>query len=331
MQSFYDGIILTMSLFRSAWARIILCFGLLLSYSLSANSYDWNSQERSVWIFQSGDIAASNTTYEALAESLAIAPIKLIRLTTNDTLPTAAPTFIIAIGATAADKVFRLQPRCPVLTLLVTESGFKELAVRYNNSVENAFAKNYSALVLEQPLLRYFSLGKLLVPNSKKVGVLIGPNTEYRIIEAETVAEALGLELVIARINNDGSPLPALEKVMANVDFFVAVPDTDAINQITARWVLELSYRNSTPVIGYSARYAESGALAGIFTTPQSLGRQAGQWLLESLVNPAARGQIAGPQDLQLSLNPFVAQANKLTIKSVEQYRQLLAPSGVTP
>jgi putative ABC transport system substrate-binding protein len=303
---------------------------LTLSYCLLTTALAW-SAERNVWVFQSELSNNYNIAYEKLAESVAVAPINLIRLTPNDILPATNPDFIIAIGTTAAEKVFSLKPGCPVFTLLITESGFKELAMRYANSVDGAFEKNYSALVLEQPLLRYFSLGKLLVPNSKKVGLLIGPNTSYRLIEAETVADVLGLELVVARLYNDNNPVRALENVMTQVDFFVAAPDTSAVNQASARWILELSYRNKTPVIGYSARYAETGAIAGIFTTPDSLGRQAGQWLLQSLVNPPARGQLFGPQDLTISLNPFVAQANKLTLKSAEHYRQLLVPGGVTP
>jgi putative ABC transport system substrate-binding protein len=321
---------LTVPLCPSMWVTNAIRFGLTLCYCLLATTLAW-SVERNAWVFQSEQSNNYNIAYEKLAELVAVAPINLIRLTPNNSLPTEDPNFIIAIGTAATEKVFTLKPKCPVLTLLITESGFKELAIRHAKSVDGAFEKNYSALVLEQPLLRYFSLGKLLVPNSKKVGVLIGPNTEYRLIEAGAVADVLGLELVVARLSNDDNPVRALEKVITDVDFFIATPDTSAINQASARWILELSYRNKTPVIGYSARYAESGALAGIFTTPQSLGRQAGQWLLQSLVNPPTHGQLFGPQDLDISLNAFVAQANKLTLKSAEQYRQLLVPGGVSP
>ena len=316
---------------RPGGALSIIRYWLAFSFCLLATMHAW-CKDNHVWVIQNSESASNTTAFEKLAETVAIAPIKLHNINLQQTqLPTNKPTFVIAIGTAATEKVLGMNFDCPVLSVLVTESGFKELAARYKKSVDNAFTANYSALVLEQPLLRYLSLGKNLIPGAKKIGLLIGPNTAYRKIEAETVANALDLELVFATINDDSNPVRALEPVIAGVDFFVVVPDTNIVNQSTARWVLELSYRHSTPVIGYSARYAEAGALAGIFTTPESLGRQAGQWLLQALVNPPQRGQIFGPQDLQIVLNPSVARANNLTLKHAEVYRQLLVPGGMSP
>jgi putative ABC transport system substrate-binding protein len=312
-------------------AKRIIRYGLILLYCLLGAAHAW-SKGTHIWVLQSDDSATYNTAFDAFKETVEIAPIKLHRINiTEEKLPQEKPAYIIAIGTAATEKAFSIKPDCPVLSLLVTESGFKELAKRYKKSTDHAFEQNYSALVLEQPLLRYFSLGKSLIPKAKKVGLLIGPNTKYRKLEAETVANALDLELLVASIDNDSNPVRVLEPVIADADFFIVVPDTNTINQITARWILELSYRHSTPVIGYSARYAEAGALAGIFTTPQSLGRQAGQWLLQSLVNRSSRGQLLGPQDLQIVLNPSVARANNLTLKHAEAYRQLLVPGGISP
>ena len=316
---------------RPGRAFRIIRYWLALVFSLLAAMHAW-CKDSHVWVFQNNESASNKTAFEKLAETVAIAPLKLHNINLQETrLPAEKPAFVIAIGTAATEKVLGMNIDCPVLSLLVTESGFKELATRYKKSVDNAFASNYSALVLEQPLLRYISLGKSLIPEAKKIGLLIGPNTAYRKIEAETVAGALDLELVFAIISNDSNPVRALEPVISEVDFFIVVPDTNIINQSTARWVLELSYRHSTPVIGYSARYAEAGALAGIFTTPESLGRQAGQWLLQALVQPPRRGQIFGPQDLQIVLNPAVARANNLSLKHAEVYRQLLVPGGMSP
>lgn len=303
---------------------LVLVVSLLLASPACARS-------NAVWVIVSDDSPAYNTAYEQLQQTVAIAPLQLQRFDSGQTLPSGKPAYVIAIGTAAAEKVFTLALDCPVLTLLVTEPGFKELAKRHKQSLDQAFDSNYSALILEQPLLRFFSLGKTLIPSAKKIGLLIGPNTGYRKIEAETVASALDLELVFATISDSSNPVRILEPVIADVDFFVVVPDTQAINQSTARWILELSYRHSTPVIGYSARYAEAGALAGIFTTPQALGRQAGQWLLQALLKPPQRGQIYGPQDLQIVLNPSVARANNLQLQHAETYRQLLVPGGIAP
>lgn len=316
---------------RPGWAFKIFRYWLAICLSLLVAMHA-SSKEKHVWIMQNNDSSSNTTAFQKLKETVAIAPVILHNIDIDETqLPDNKPAFVVAIGTAATEKALKMTFGCPVLSLLVTESGFKELTARYKKTVDNAYASNYSALVLEQPLLRYFSLGKNLMPGAKKIGLLIGPNTAYRKIEAETVANALDLELVFATISDESNPVRTLEPVIANVDFFVVVPDTNVVNQSTARWILELSYRHSTPVIGYSARYADAGALAGIFTTPESLGRQAGQWLLQALVNPPTRGQLIGPQDLFIVLNSSVARANNLTLKEAEEYRQLLVPGGMSP
>lgn len=305
--------------------RNLLAFTLCWLLSIPALCEDL----KSVWIYVSEETAQYKSAYDALYQTVAVAPIKIHKILTNSPAPPKEkPDFIISIGTAAAEKVFSLNTATPKLSILVTESGFNELAKRHHKTIENAFKYNYSALVLEQPFLRCFLLGKNLLPSAKKVGILIGPNTHYRQLEAESVANALNLELYVAQVDHNSNPVRTLEPVIANTDFFVVVPDTNAINQTTARWILELSYRHSTPVIGYSARYAESGALAGIFTTPQSLGHQAGQWLLHALISKPTLGQIIGPQDLQIVLNPSVARSNNLKIKDADFYRRLIAPSG---
>ena len=290
------------------------------------------SKENHVWIMHSADLQTNIDALAKFRETVAIAPVNLHPVDIkNFQQPKEQPAFVITIGTEAAEKALDMNFSCPVLSFLVTESGFKELATRNKLSTNNALEKNYSALVMEQALLRYISLGKNLIPNAKKIGMLIGPNTEYRKQEAKAVANAMDLELAFATIDEKSNPVRILEPVIANVDFFIVVPDTNIINQTTSRWILELSYRHSTPVIGYSARYADAGALAGIFTTPQALGLQAGQWLLQALVIPPSRGQIFGPQDLQIVLNPSVARANNITLKNAESYRQLLVPGGTLP
>lgn len=68
-----------------------------------------------------------------------------------------------------------------------------------------------------------------------------------------------------------------LNRALQESDAFIAVADNVVSNRKTVQNLLLTTYRQKVPVIGYSRAYVRAGALAAVYSTPEQIGRQAGE------------------------------------------------------
>jgi len=66
----------------------------------------------------------------------------------------------------------------------------------------------------------------------------------------------------------------ALQRVLQSSDALLALPDPVAFNASTAYGMMLTTYRAQVPVIGFSEGLVKAGALLGLYSTANQVGRQ---------------------------------------------------------
>ena len=113
-----------------------------------------------------------------------------------------------------------------------------------------------------------------------------------------------------------------LTPVIGHSDAFLAVPDRAIFNRSTAKWILLMSFRQQIPLSAYSKRYVDAGAIAAVYSTPETVGWEAADWVnrfsFEHLPEPAY------PQRFDVSVNPATARSLRLQLPSLSAIREAI-------
>lgn len=249
---------------------------------------------------------------------------------TSNNPPASVTGRVITIGTQAAAFAYPYYANGPTTSALLTQSGFEQLIassdVNSGKNTDKNLLQTITPLLLDQPLTRFFAIGSLLVTDAKHVGILVGPANEQRLPDIRRQAREAGLRLNVVLLKPDDNPIQLIEPVIKNSDFFVVLPDRKLINQLAAKWVLPLSYRYRVPVIAYSQKYVEAGALAAVFSSPDDVAETIADSVLAQV-----RNHPAGDQRFSISLNQSVARSLGIKLRPTELYRQQLTTAEVSP
>ena len=242
-------------------------------------------------------------------------------------LPTA--DLIVTIGTAAADSAYQYQAHqsklgAPIISVLITDSSFVALASKYFGSLDQAFAQQVSAICIDQPTSRSIRLAKLLLPEAKKVGVMLGHSSvEQQQDLAESISD-LGMTSEFVTVGSKDNPITKIEPVIGVVDVFIPVPDSRLINLATAKWILHLSYRHKVPVIAFSRTYVRAGALAAIYSSPQNVAVQTVEWIADADLVGGKQGHAYQPKYYSMHFNYSVAASLDVVIKDEQFYLEQL-------
>lgn len=181
-------------------------------------------------------------------------------------------TIIIAVGVQALYQASKLDNRLPVLGVLVSQPAFDKLQ---QDSKRNT--RNFSAIVLDQPIPRQIALIKALMPSATHIGILLGPLSRPLGSVLQQAASQQGFGLLQENIRDPDDLVPMLKHVLSSSPVLLAVPDPIVYNRETVQTILLTSYRYQKPVIGFSQAYVRAGALAAVFSTPGQVAKQAAE------------------------------------------------------
>lgn len=228
-----------------------------------------------------------------------------------------ADSQIVSIGTKAAAFSYQQFPNRPVTNALITHSSFAQLAQDNFGSSEQALAKQITPLFIDQPISRFIALGLELVPNAKTIGVLVGPSNKSQIPTIKAKAASNGLRINIAQLEPNSNPIKVIEPVMRGSDFFVVLPDRKHINQLAAKWTLPLSYRYRKPLIAYSQKYVDAGALASVFTSLEDVADSIALQLQQKTDSDQST-------PFSVSLNRAVGRSLRIQLRKADEYQQRL-------
>lgn len=297
---------------RRAVVVIKLICAALLTLALSGNSAAADTQ---VSILLSGNNPAYTQFADSFTRALrrsATPPITVQQHLLEDAAQLAPEVLesqiVLSIGAEATGAALAAPLQGRVITAFVTRNALKKLARPHRHTVNNPGLLQ-GGIYLDQPASRLLHTARLLEPTANTIGMLTGKLSGVRLKEFSAEAYDLGLKLRSAELQKDDNPVAKLESLIAGSDVYIVLPDRAEFNRTTAKWIIYLSYRYGVPVIGYSSRYVDAGALVSVFTTPEQMGQQAADLTAAVVAGDVSLPRWEYPKDYQVRINKKVARS----------------------
>lgn len=181
---------------------------------------------------------------------------------------------IVAVGSRAADRLYsRISPSQKLYASFLPRLTYQALLNRKKDQtrIQNG---TITAVYLDQPYGRQLRLARLIAPDAKTVATALGPNSKNDLPLLEAAATQQQLQLSSTVLQESDNPIHKLQPLIRNADLFLSLPDKSVFNRTTAKWILYISFRQRIPLIGFSQKYVEAGALTAVFSTPGQIGRQ---------------------------------------------------------
>ena len=191
----------------------------------------------------------------------------------KNSLPITTDLFV-TIGQRALKETIKYSGTVPILASLVSDYGFRNSIKSINRPKVDL---NIGAILIDQPLTRHLLFSQLVLPNSSRPGFIISSNNKNTI---DSLGSLLDNNVYHIGILNPGdNVISTLSRILVNADAIIALPDPIVFNLRTTRNILLSTYRKRIPVIGFSKSYAKAGALAAIYSTPEHIGKQTGEYI----------------------------------------------------
>lgn len=222
---------------------------------------------------------------------------------------TVSPRVYVAFGSQATAALAASKVSAPVLATLIPRSSFERVL---RNSARKASAE-FTAIYLDQPLQRQLATIRLALPQTKRVGVLWGPDSWPDAPALRSLAAASGLVLSEAGREGSFNVFPDLQQVLNGSDVLLALADPLVFNSNSIQNILLTTFRAQVPVVAFSPAYVRAGALLALHATPEQVGRQAATLVQAALRGHPLPGQPVESNDFEISVNEHVARALNLS------------------
>jgi putative ABC transport system substrate-binding protein len=165
---------------------------------------------------------------------------------------------------------------------------------------------------------RQISLLREIIPGIKRIGVFYDPaKTGHYVGRMNNVASSMGIDLLTRQVHSSKDAISALEGVKDKVDALWLLPDTTVVNPSTIDLLLLSSIENKMPVITFSEKYAEKGALLSMEVDAVEAGRQAGEIAESILAGKSAKNiEDVDARGYILTINMIVAKKLGIAVKT---------------
>ena len=258
------------------------------------------AQARELLLVSTEQSAALQDFADALAKRR---PNDQVRLESPENLPPPdkldGETRLLLLGSGALNWRLASHDAPSALTLLVSRVEARQV-------LGGRDVPHLTLLWSDPPPARQLALALQMSPRPQRIGVLLGPSSEFLLEELQHTAEKLGVELVSERQTrtDDGRPL---RELLARSDLLLGLDDKQLYNAQTIKGILLSAYAENRALIGPTAAFVRAGSLASTYSDQSD-------WLetLDSLLEQPA-------QQWPRSLYPkrFKVQSNRQVARSL--------------
>jgi len=221
------------------------------------------------------------------------------------------PHIIVTVGSRAAAEVTAKKLDIPVLSTLLQRETFAQL----HSDHPEPDSSGVSAIFLDQPVSRQLALLTEGLPTWQRLALISGPHTRDLADQILEAAKGIGLEVMAAQVVSDRELYSAMQRTLSRPAVLIALPDREIYNSHTIQNILLTSYRQRSPMIGFSPAYVRAGALLAIYSTPSQIGTQAAAVVIQVL-----QGEPLPPprhaDHFEVGINPTVARSLGISLDS---------------
>jgi putative ABC transport system substrate-binding protein len=214
------------------------------------------------------------------------------------------PNLVLAIGMEALAEASDLTG-IPAVYVMVLNPPGTLFAEKRTTGVNMTIAPERQLDILLEAL-----------PQTRTVGVLYDPDRTAQMAErARMAAEKKGISLVAREVHSSKAVPTSLMKMKGKIDIFWMLPDLTVVTPETVEFFLLFTLENDTPILTFSEKYVELGALLSVGVDPFDMGRQAGEMaeMILSGVNISAIPS-ADARKAVVTVNPKIARKLRVTI-----------------
>ena len=182
------------------------------------------------------------------------------------------PDLILAVGIEALSKVRKIKD-IPIVYLMVLNPP-------------NPISKqdNITGVNMNIPPEKQLGLFQQVLFRVKRIGLLYDPSkTGYLVEKALYSSEKLGIKLIMKEVHNPKDVPSMLDSMKDGIDAFWMLPDTTVVTPETIEFIFLFSLENRIPVLTFSDKYLELGAMMSVGIDTFDIGRQAGEMAVEVL------------------------------------------------
>lgn len=214
------------------------------------------------------------------------------------------PDVIIAVGSEALNRIRKIKDT-PIVYIMIFDP---------QNSL--TAGANITGIGMQVSPERQIAFIQEVLPRLKHLGTLYNPaRTGSLFRRTQTAARSLGIDLMAREIHSPRDVPSLVEGMRGNIEAFLMLPDTTVVTPETVEYLLLFSLKNRIPIITFSDKYVEMGALMAVDVDPYDLGRQAGEMVRKILggISPAniPHGE---PRSASMTINSTIARKLGLSL-----------------
>ncbi|MDY7031239.1 MAG: ABC transporter substrate binding protein [Thermodesulfobacteriota bacterium] len=233
---------------------------------------------------------------------------------------------IIISESTSAEVVRKIRRIQPDLILAIgmdafsVVKGIRDTSIVYlmvlNPQSLLSGEKNITGVSMNIPQRKQLLTLLKLLPHIKSIGLIYNPkNTGHLAERAKDAAKKAGVSLMATEIHSPKEVPSALQKMKGRIDTFWMLPDYSVITKETLEFLLLFSIESRIPILTFSEKYVELGALISIGIDSFDMGVQAGEMAKKILSGINVTGiQRVEARKLAISVNLKVAEKLEIRI-----------------
>lgn len=214
------------------------------------------------------------------------------------------PDVIVAIGTDAMIRVKRIKD-IPIIYLMVFDP---------QNTL--TVGSNITGIGIHVAPDRQLASAQKVMPRLKRVGTLYNPSQSGALFrKTQATARSLGIDLVAREVRSSRDVLKVIEGMKGDIEAFLMLPDTTVVTPDTVEYLLLFSLKNRIPIITFSDKYVEMGAIMALDVDPYDLGRQAGEMVrkIQSGTSPESIPR-SDPRSAVITINSKIARKLGLSL-----------------
>jgi putative ABC transport system substrate-binding protein len=218
----------------------------------------------------------------------------------------ANPDIIIAIGVDALNRVKRIKNK-PIVYLMIL-----------NPETVILNGDNIAGISMNISPDKQLSVFQQALPGIKRIGLLYDPGkTGYFVKRSQSAATKLGIELIAMEIHSSKDVPALLKNMRGKIESFWMLPDVTLVTPETVELLLLFSFENNIPIITFSDKYVEMGALMSLSIDPDDIGKQAWEIVKEVLSKTDIKKFVkTDVRKIDITINQKTAKKLRITISN---------------
>lgn len=214
------------------------------------------------------------------------------------------PDVIVAVGTEAMSRVKKIKD-IPIVYLMVFDPQNTLTA-----------GTNITGIGMHVAPERQLASLQGAMPRIRRVGTMYNPARSSSLFRrTQATARSLGIDLVAREVRSSRDVLNLVEGMKGNIEAFLMLPDPIVVTPETVEYLLLFSLNNRIPIITFSDKYVEMGALMALDVDSYDLGRQSGE-MVKKILSGTSPANIprSDPRSAVMTVNSKIARKLGLSL-----------------